>query len=161
MRDSHELSLGWRNEVPDGTLSGTAKFMCFFLPLTSQVLDIRCSFFTTTLRSEIITQLILQKIFRAMITRISCNPARNNSSEIFWRNDKMAIAQIYFWKHATRTIRKQRVTTKLRNPPENNSPRVISRNQLRQFRAIPRKIIPQQFFRAQCFLNGGYWCGCA
>ena len=27
-------------------------------------------------------------------------------------------------------------------PPNNNSPRVISRNRLRQFRAIPRQIIP-------------------
>ena len=96
----------------------------------------------TTLRSEIITQLIPQKLFRAMITRISRNPARNNSSEIVWHNDKMAIAQIFLWKHATRTVREQRATTKLRNRPENTSPRVISRNRLRQFRAIPRKIIP-------------------
>ena len=110
------------------------------------------TFFTArkdTLRSEIITQLIPQKLSRAMITRISRNPARNNSSEIFWRNDKMAIAQIDFWKHATRTVRKQRATAKLRNPPENNSPRVVSRNQLRRFRAIPRKRIPQYFFHAR------------
>ena len=96
-----------------------------------------------TLRSEMITQLIPQKLFRTMIARILRNLDRNNSSEIFWRNDKVAIAQIYFWKHATRTARKQRATTKLRNRPENNSPRVILRNRLWQFRAIPRKIIPQ------------------
>ena len=61
----------------------------------------------------------------------------------------MAIAQIYFWKHATRTVRKQIATTKLRNRPENNSPRVFfSRNRLQQFRAVPRKIIPQ-------YLDGG------
>ena len=65
----------------------------------------------------------------------SRNPARNNSSEIFWRSDKMAIAQlIYSWKHATRTIRKQRATIKLLNRPENHSPRGVLRNRLRQFR---------------------------
>ena len=81
-----------------------------------------------TLRSEIITQLIPQKLLRAMITRISRNPARNNSSKVFWRNDKMAIAQINSWKHATKTVRIQRATTNMRNCPENNSPRVISRS---------------------------------
>ena len=96
---------------------------------------------TKTLPSEIITQLILQKLFCAMITRISRNPARHNSSGIFWRNDKMAIAQIDPWKHAQKTVRKHRATTKLRNHPQNNSPRVISRNRLRQFRAILQKII--------------------
>ena len=96
-----------------------------------------------TLRSEIITQLIPQKLFRAMITWISRNPAANNSSEVFWRNDKMAIAQINSWKHATKTVSNERATTKMRNRPENNSPRVISRNRLWQFRAIPRKIILQ------------------
>ena len=40
-----------------------------------------------------------------------------------------------------RTVRKQRTTTKLRNRPENNFPRVIPCNRLRQFRAIPRKTI--------------------
>ena len=44
------------------------------------------------------------KLFGAMITRISRNLARNNSSDIFWRNDKMAIAQIDSWKHATKTV---------------------------------------------------------
>ena len=83
-----------------------------------------------TLRSEMITQLIPQKLFRAMITRISRNPARNNSSEVFWRNDKVAIAQINSWKHATKTVRNQRATTKMRNRPENNSPRIVSRNRL-------------------------------
>ena len=83
-----------------------------------------------TLRSEIITQLIPQKVYHAMITRILRNPARNNSSEIFWRNDKMAIAHINSWKHATKTVRSQRAITKMRNCPENNSPRVISRNRL-------------------------------
>ena len=56
-----------------------------------------------------------------MITRTSRNPARNNSSEVFWRDDKIAIAQINSWKHATKTVRHQRVTTKMRNHPENNS----------------------------------------
>ena len=101
-----------------------------------------------TLCSEMITQLIPQKLFRAMITRISRNPARNNSSEIFRRNDKMAIAQIYLGKHATRTGRKQKATTKLHNRPENNSARVISRNPSESNSSII-------FSRAQCFLNGG------
>ena len=48
------------------------------------------------LRSEIITHLIPQKLFRVMITRILRNPARNNSSEIFWRNDKMALRKFIF-----------------------------------------------------------------
>ena len=42
---------------------------------------------------RVITQLICQKVFRAMIMRVSRNPARNNSSEIFWRNDAKAIEQ--------------------------------------------------------------------
>ena len=46
-----------------------------------------------TLRSEMITQLILQKLFRAMITRISRNSTTKNFSEILWRNDAKAIAQ--------------------------------------------------------------------
>ena len=46
-----------------------------------------------------------------MIALISRNPARNNSAMIFWRNDKMAIVQIDFWKHAIRT-ELQRATTK-------------------------------------------------
>ena len=85
-----------------------------------------------TLRSEIITQLYIipQKLFRAMITRTSRNPARNNSSEVFWHNNKMVIAQINSWKHATKTGRNQRATTKMRNRPESNSPRVISHNRL-------------------------------
>ena len=56
-----------------------------------------------TLRSQIITQFLPQKCFRAMITRISRNPARNVFfSEVLWHNDKMAIAQIKSWKHATK-----------------------------------------------------------
>ena len=76
-----------------------------------------------SLRSEMITKLIPQKLFRAVIARISRNPARNNSSEVFWHNDKKAIVQINSWKHATKTVRDQRAT-KMRNRPENNSPRV-------------------------------------
>ena len=109
-----------------------------------------------TLCSEIITQLIPQKLLHAMITRILRNPARKKSSEIFWRNDKMAIAQIYSWRHATRTVRKQRATTRLRNPPEQfpksyfaQSIATISRNPSESNSSII-------FSRAQCFLNGGY-----
>ena len=58
------------------------------------------------------------KTFRAMITRISRNPARNNFSDVFWRNDEMAIAQINSCKHATNTVKKQRATIKLCNRPE-------------------------------------------
>ena len=44
------------------------------------------------------------------------------SSEVFWRNDRMAIARIGSTKHATETIRKQRATTtKLRA----NAPKII------------------------------------
>ena len=47
-----------------------------------------------------------------MIMRISRKAARKNSSQIFRRNDRMAIAQIYSWKHATKLIvRKQRKAT--------------------------------------------------
>ena len=79
----------------------------------------------TTLCSEIITQLSPQTFFRAMVKRASRNQARNNSSERFWRNDRMAIAQIDSWKHATKTARKQRATTELRNHPETESSRVV------------------------------------
>ena len=86
---------------------------------------------------------------------------KHNSSEIFWRDDRMAIAHIDSWKHATKTI-KQRATTRLRKRPENNSPRVPSHTRLRQFRAILWQTIPQSFFvRAQCFLNGGYCSICS
>ena len=112
-----------------------------------------------TLHSEIITQLIPRKLFRAMITRISRNPARNNYSGLFWHNDEMAIAQIKSWKHAT-SIVSIRATTTLRNRPDNNCPRVISRNRLRQFRAIPRnKNSSVIILRAQCCLNGGLILG--
>ena len=75
----------------------------------------------------------------------------------------MAIAQIDSWKHATRTVRKQRATTQLRNRPENNSPRLIRAIAVRQFRAVPWKIILNNVFsRAQCFLNQKTreGCGC-
>ena len=42
-----------------------------------------------TLRPDMIAQLIPRKLFRAMISRVSRNPARNNSSEMSWRNDKI------------------------------------------------------------------------
>ena len=94
-----------------------------------------------------IMQLISQKLFRAMITRASHNPARNNSKEVFWRDDRVAIAQIDPWRHATKTVRKQRAPIRLPNRPENNFPRVIPRNRLWQFRAMHRKMSPQCTFR--------------
>ena len=102
-----------------------------------------------TLRSEIVTQLIPQKLFHAVNSRISRNPARANSLEILWCNDRTAIAQIDSWKHAAKTTALAEGNDKLCNCPENNSPRVISRNRMRQFRAIPRKRIPQYFFRVR------------
>ena len=41
-------------------------------------------------QSKSITQLIPRKSVRAMISRISRNPARNNSSEIFWESAKVS-----------------------------------------------------------------------
>ena len=112
----------------------------------------------STLRSEIITQLIPQKIFRAMITRISRNPARNNSSEIFWRNDKMAIAQIYFWKHATKTIinKKAESNNKIAQSTRKQFPKSYFAQSIATISRNPSEnnfsII---FSRAHCFLNGG------
>ena len=58
----------------------------------------------------------------------------------------MAIAQIDPWKHATETISKQTDSkNNIAQSPLNNSPRVISRNRLRQFRAIPQKIVSWEF----------------
>ena len=85
----------------------------------------------TSLRSENITQSILQKWFGAMIARVSRNPARNPSSEIVWSNDRMAIAQIDSCCMLINS-KKTESNNKLCNRPEiiNNSPRVTSRNPL-------------------------------
>ena len=78
-----------------------------------------------TLCSEILMLFIPLKLFCAMITLVLRNPARHNSSEIVWRHDRMVIAHLHSWKHATETARTQRTKTKLRNRPGNNCPRVI------------------------------------
>ena len=83
-----------------------------------------------TLHSEIIAQLIPRNLFRAMITRISRYPARNASSGIFWRNDKMTIAQIDSWKQ-TKNSKKAESNTKIAQSPQKPFPKLILRDRLR------------------------------
>ena len=114
---------------------------------------------TITLRSEIITQLIPQKLFHVMITRISRNLARNNSSDIFWRSDKMAIAQIDSWKLvAYKNSMKAASKNRIAQSPRRQFPKSYL------FHAMDCDTFAQSicglnnssifFSRAQCFLNG-------
>ena len=59
--------------------------------------------------------------------------------------------------------KKHRATTSSRNRTKIILKKIILRNRLRQFRAIPQKIILQKILRTQWFLNGGQfwkitWC---
>ena len=112
-------------EVGASSTPATGRCSINSVVLLSQVLDVQRR--PSTLRSEITTQLISQKIFCAMIVRALRDGARNNSSEIVGCNGRTVIAQIDSWKHATKTVRKQRATKKY---------------------TIALKIIPQELFWA-------------
>ena len=110
----------------------------------------------TTLRSETISQLTPQKIFRAMITRISRNPARNNSSATFWRNDIKGHCANRFLEACYKNSKKAESNNKIAQSPQKQFPKsyftqsiaTISRNPSENNSSII-------FSRAQCFLNGG------
>ena len=109
-----------------------------------------------TLRSEIITQLSPQKLYRAIVTQASRNLAWIILQKYFGAMAEMDIAQIDSWKHAAKTVRKLRATTKLRNRPNNHSQKLFFAIDCDKFAQSLRKCFSKIISSEQCFLNGGY-----
>ena len=94
-----------------------------------------------------------------MIARVSCNPARNSYSETFWYNAEWPLQKLIPGS-MLQNNKKAESNSKIANHPENYSPNVILRNQLRHFRAIPPTIILNSFSRAM-FSEWVLKAGCA
>ena len=116
---------------------------------------------SNTVRSEIIMQLIPQKIIEFISRNDYASFAQSSvkwfvrSMLVQWQNGHCAN---WFLQACYKNSKKAESNNKITQSARKNSfSRVISRNRLRQFRANIQKIIPQELFcRTQCFLNGGY-----